>query len=415
MTASAERLAVPRLALAFAIMLLVSGSGNTFAVFFPSLLAEFGGSRAATASALTLLWGIGAAMGPLAGYLAPRRQPRLIVTVGLGFTALGLGLAALAPTLPIFVVVLGVGGGIGVGLTGLVLHAALIADAYVRRRGFAMGIVLSGSMAGYILAEPIQWAIARVGWRGALLWHVAAIVALMVPVALIYPARLRTPPRTASPDEARVRSIVVSLPFLLLAIVYGIAPAVGIMATVQHTLFLIARGFSAGEASFLLAVGGVLAVVGRALAGVACDVFGAMRTGIASFVLSLVGTLCLLGLEWMPSRLLLYGYVVLVFMPLGSRAPIVPLLLTRLVSPAQYPIVFGYLAISNSLGAAVGPLASGALYDVSRSYPAVFGTAIALIVVALAGLVAFERSVTAERTRAGILGGPARAKETSSE
>jgi MFS family permease len=162
-------------------------------------------------------------------------------------------------------------------------------------------------------------------------------------------------------------------------------------------------------------VGGVLAVVGRALAGVACDVFGAMRTGIASFVLSLVGTLCLLGLEWMPSRLLLYGYVVLVFMPLGSRAPIVPLLLTRIVSPAQYPVVFGYLAISNSLGAAAGPLVSGALYDVFRSYPAVFGTAIALIVVALAGLVAFERCATAQRTRAGILGGPARAKETSSE
>ena len=381
-------------------MLLVSGSGNTFAVFFPSLLAEFGGTRAATASTLTLLWGIGAAMGPLAGYLVPRRSPRVIVTVGLGVTGVGLALAATAPTLLTFVIVLGVGGGIGVGLTGLVLHAALIADAYGRRRGLAMGIVLSGSMAGYVLAEPIQWAIARVGWRGALLWYAAAVFALMLPVLLVYPARLTPLVRVPSTDDGRVRRIVVSTPFLLLAVVYAIAPAVGIMATVQHTLFLTARGFSAAEASFLLAVGGVLAVFGRALAGVACDVFGAMRTGLASFALSLVGTLCLLALEWTPSRVLLYGYVVLVFMPLGSRAPVVPLLLTRITSPQQYPVVFGYLVIGNNLGAAAGPLVSGALYDVFRGYPAVFGTAIALIVVAITGLLAFERRVRARRSGA---------------
>ena len=41
-----ERLLTPRLAVAFVTMLLVSGIGNTFPVFFPSLLAEFGGSRA---------------------------------------------------------------------------------------------------------------------------------------------------------------------------------------------------------------------------------------------------------------------------------------------------------------------------------------------------------------------------------
>ncbi len=396
-------------------MLLVSGSGNTFAVFFPSLLAEYGGTRAATASAVTLLWGVGAAMGPIAGYLVPRRSPRVIVSIGLGVTALGLALAALAPTLSLFVVVLGVGGGIGVGLTGLVIHAALIADVYARRRGFAMGIVLSGSMAGYVLAGPIGWAIARFGWRGALLWYAALVVALVPPVFATYPTRLAAAAPRAAAGDRRARAVITSRAFLLLAVIYAIAPAVGIMATVQHTLFLTARGFSVAEASSLLAVGGVLAVIGRALAGVACDVVGAMRTGVASLVLSLIGTLCLLGLDRTASAVLLYGYVVLVFMPLGSRAPIVPLLLTRIATPAQYPIVFGYLAISNALGAATGPLLSGALYDVFGSYAVVFGTAVALIVVSLVSLLAFDRDVRSSRGAAGILGGPARAKESARE
>ena len=50
-----ESLASARLWLAFLTMLLVSGIANTFPVFFPPLFEEFGGSRAATASTVTLL------------------------------------------------------------------------------------------------------------------------------------------------------------------------------------------------------------------------------------------------------------------------------------------------------------------------------------------------------------------------
>jgi len=38
-------------------------------------------------------------------------------------------LGSLAPTLPLFLAAMGLGGGIGLGLTGMTTHAALIADA----------------------------------------------------------------------------------------------------------------------------------------------------------------------------------------------------------------------------------------------------------------------------------------------
>lgn len=132
-------------------MLLVAGITITFPVFLPALLAEFGGSRAATASTASLLWVGGALLSPVAGYLVARWNPRLLVSLGLGLVALGMLLGSLAPTLPLFLAAMGFGGGIGLGLTGMTTHAALIADAYVRRRGLGTGILSAGRW------RPTRW------------------------------------------------------------------------------------------------------------------------------------------------------------------------------------------------------------------------------------------------------------------
>jgi predicted MFS family arabinose efflux permease len=85
---------------------------------------------------------------------------------------------------------MGLGGGIGLGLTGMTTHAALIADAYVRRRGLATGIAFGGSMAAYALAGPAQWIITNWGWRPAFRCYAAAILALIPWVWRVHPTRL---------------------------------------------------------------------------------------------------------------------------------------------------------------------------------------------------------------------------------
>jgi len=396
-TPAPESLANQRLWLAFTTMLLVAGTTNTFPVFLPALLTEFGGSRAATASTVSLLWLGGAVLSPAAGYLVARWNPRLLVSLGLGIVAVGMTLGSLAPTLPLFLAAMGILGGIGLGLTGMTTHAALIADAYVRRRGLATGIAFGGSMAAYALAPPAQWVITHWGWRAAF-WCYAAIILAVIPWALrTHPTRLlsssdRGTARVGGP-AVTVSSIVRSLGFWSLLVMFTTPPLFGYLATTQHSLYFAARGFTAAEASMLLAIGGVLAGLGRALAGLVADRFGGPTAGFLSFSCSLLGMLCLLGMEVRPLWVLAAGYVLFLFLPLGSRASIVTVLLSRIAPPAHYGVIFGLLGIGNNLGAATGPWLSGMLFDRTGSYLVIYLWAFGLALTGLSALAVFS-SVT---------------------
>jgi MFS family permease len=392
MTASRESLASGRLALAFACAFLVAGITNTFPVFFPPLLTEFGGSRAATASTITVVWVAGALLGPVAAWAVARWDPRVIVILGLVAAALGFGLGAVAPSLSLFTLAFGVGGGIGVGLTGMVAQAGLLADAYVRRRGVAMGIAFSGGMAAYGLAPPCQWVITRFGWRVALAGYAVAVAAL-IPVAWsAIPGRLGAggpTPAHAALDERGVRATVASASFWLLLMVFTMPPIFGGLATTQHALYLTERGFSADAASVLLAIGGVLAASGRVLFGFMADRVGAPTAGFVSFGFTFLGLACLLGLEAWAAPVLAYGYVLFLFLPMGSRSTIGSVLVGRIAPPARYGVVFGLLGIGNSLGSALGPFLAGALHDWTGSYILIYAAAIGLLAITVGALALF--------------------------
>jgi predicted MFS family arabinose efflux permease len=319
--------------------------------------------------------------------------------------ALGLLLGSLAPTLPFFLAAMGVGGGIGLGLTGMTTHAALIADAYVRRRGLATGIAFGGSMAAYALAAPAQWIITHWGWRPAFWCYAAAIVALIPWVWRTHPTRLASAVDRGrvGPGETAVTvsRIVRSAGFWSLLVMFTTPPLFGYLATTQHTLYFTERGFSASEASLLLAIGGILAGGGRALAGLVADRFGGPTAGFLSFSCSLLGMLCLLAMEVRPLWILAAGYVLFLFLPLGSRASIVTVLLSRIAPPAHYGFIFGLLGIGNNLGAALGPWLSGMLFDRTGGYLAIYLWALGIALIGLAALTVFTLT-----TRATDLGRP---------
>lgn len=139
----------------------------------------------------------------------------------------------------------------------------------------------------------------------------------------------------------------------------------------------------------LLAIGGVLAGLGRPLAGLVADRFGGPVAGFLSFSCSLIGMLCLLGMELRPLWILAAGYVLSLFLPLSSRASIVTVLLSRIAPPAHYGVIFGLLGIGNNLGAATGPWLSGLLFDRTGSYLVIYLWAFGIALAGLTSLTVF--------------------------
>jgi len=398
--AERESLANARLWLGFAIMLFVSGIANTFPVFFPPLLQEFGGTRAATALGVTLMWTAGAVLAPLAGHLIDRWSPRALVALGLGAAGAGLAVAALAPTLTVFALGLGVGVGIGTAFAGMVPQAAIIAADFRRRRGVATGIAFAGATAGYVMATPAQWVITHFGWRAALGAYVVVIALLVPGVWRCYP---RGPARErvgAAVDTSAVSALARRPGFWALVVFFTLAPHVGLLSTLQHAVYFGALGYPAWEASLMLVIGGVLSTSGRVLAGLASDRIGPPATAFVSFGLTLVGTLFLLALEFWPVRAVAYGYVAFLFLPIGSRATIVSMLVPRIAPPGKFGTVFGWLLVGNSLGAATGPLLSGALFDLTGSYLVIYLTATSMVVTAIVALAIFIRGTAPARAGA---------------
>src|SRR5262249_48103212 len=171
-----------------------------------------------------------------------------------------------------------------------------------------------------------------------------------------------------------------------LVVLCSVPPLFGFLAITQHALYFPARGMSVAETSMMLAIGGVLAACGRVLAGIAADHFGAPVTGIISYSSSLLGVLCLIGMEASPMWLLAYGYVFFLFLPLGSRATITSVLLGRTAGPRTTGAVSGLIGLGNSLGSAAGPWLSGVIFDRPNSSLALYLAAFGFGAIGLAAL-----------------------------
>jgi MFS family permease len=75
------------------------------------------------------------------------------------------------------------------------------------------------------------------------------------------------------------------------------------------------------------------------------------------------------------------------------------MLVPRIAPPGKFGTVFGWLSVGNSLGAATGPLLSGVLYDLTRSYLVIYTTAAILVAIAIAALTVFVRGTTTPPTQ----------------
>src|SRR5580692_4685880 len=156
-------------AAAFAVMFVGFGCAYTFSAFVESLQRDFGASRGSVSLVFSLAGFLYFGLGIVSGPLADRFGSRRLAVAGMILTGLGLAAASVARSLPEVYAAYGLGVGLGVGCAYVPAIGA-VQRWFVRRRGFASGIAVSGIGVGTLVMPPLaSLLIETLGWRGAYL------------------------------------------------------------------------------------------------------------------------------------------------------------------------------------------------------------------------------------------------------
>jgi MFS transporter, CP family, cyanate transporter len=314
---------------------------------------------------------------PPAAFLGGRLGTRAAIGACLaGIAAFGLARAA-APGAPL-VLALTLPIGIGMGLAGALMPVA-VKEHFAHRPAFASGVYTTGIQVGSTLSSALAVPIAAAwgGWRAALVVFSACTVLIFAGWMLFTPPE-REHRRTAPPRLPWGRRLVwgLVLVFALQSMVYY-----GLVAWMPDSFQ--ERGWSDQSAGALLGVMSIAAVPGGLLVPYFADRTGSRRQWMELTAGSiLVGTI---GVAALPDA----GFVWAVFagFGIGSTFPLtltLPLDATR--APSEAGAVVGLMLGAGYTIAATGPLALGAVRDLTGSFATSLWVLVALAVALLAAI-----------------------------
>lgn len=327
-----------------------------FSVFIKPIADETGWSRSAVAAAVAPVALISGLMSPLAGALADRFGPRLVllvssVTMGAGIV----GIAVLPRDLSSFLLAFTVASILGGAQTG-VPYTHVIVGWFDARRGLALGCMLSFVGLGVATVPPIlSILIAGWGWRTALAIAGMASVAVLLPVALFI---IRDPPRRGSGPSAALRGAtfdeaVATPAFWVMLIAFLLNSAVAAGGSVSLPLILADRGAAPEIAASAMSVVGAALVAARLGFGALLDRISPIPLTCVAFCAPVLGHLVLAATNGASPAFIsaaLFG------LASGAEGDAIGYLLARRFGLRSFGKLYGLNYFAFSLGAGVGPL-----------------------------------------------------------
>ncbi len=394
----------------FLSLFLLWGSGyNTAGLFIAPLLKQFGWGRTQVSMLFAVLALASGVSSPLAGRLLERVEARTVIVTGAILSGAGLVAASransFAPMLAAYATL-----GLGLGFSTFVPTALVISNWFGERRGIALGIVMGGqSLGGMVMAPLVSYAIANAGWRVGELVLAAPMFVIVTPLVLAL-VRSRPPevlaevladapaaaPATTPEMEAATaaplpgRDLFADVPglevaaalrtrsFWMIVLAQFLFPLAGAGAFVHMVAYLSGIGYGDAAAALSLSLVLLFATIGQPLMGVVADRIGGRRALALAFGLLALSLMLLLE----AGQAAVLGMFVLVF-GLIVAGPIVlsPLVVAESLGVKRYGSLMGLVGFPFTLGLALGPLAAGAIYDLTASYARAFELCAAISIV----------------------------------
>jgi MFS family permease len=372
----------------FVVLLLVFGSGyNTVAVFVPALLRAFPRWSRAQVALLPSVLALSAGISVLPiGWLLDRVEARFVMIVGAMVSGSAFLIASRADSLrPMITAYLLMG--IGISAATVLPASLVLANWFDARRGLAMGFAIAGTtVGGMVMTLVASSVILGRGWRIAYTALAVPMIVVVVPlVALTIRSR---PPGIAklsvaqgasrlegfeTPEALRARS------FWMLAIAhfcFGFAAA----GTVAHIVaYLEGVGYQPSSAALAMSSFFGCAALGKVAMGYVADRISARLALAADFAATALAFV----MVFSAAHLMVLAVFIALF-GVAAAAPLVllPLLVAESLGRRRYGVLAALAGIPGTLGATVGPVVAGRIFDITGSYAGAFELFILLDVIA---------------------------------
>ncbi len=390
--------------LAVAFLTIVGGyvCRNTFSVFYPAIVEEFGWTRGNTAiifSINILVYGL---VAPFAGALADRFRPRYVLATGAVLMGIGMACCSLASQAWQFYLLYGVVAAAGLSIAGWAPVATLITNWFVRRRALAFGVLGAGFGLSLIAAYLAQYVISLFGWRAAYVVIGLAIALLVAPICILFirrtPADKGTFPDGMTADEAEADSLRTMeyraastwrkrdwtlatamrtrqfwLPFTIWVLSMGIVEQIAIS---HHVYFYLDAGYQPLTAATYFSIFGICFAVGNVI-GAVSDRIGRERFFIPACLLcagfvSLYFLMTDTSTPWLPPTIAAgFG------LTFGSLCCVLNATLADLFQGKHYGRIAGTMIVGFAVGGTLSPWLAGYLHDITGGYAVTYAVLVA--------------------------------------
>jgi MFS family permease len=386
---------------AFFIMVIIWGTFYSFGVFFEPLLSEFNWTRATLSGAFSLAILTSGLASILMGRLTDRWGPRAVMVAGGLFLSSGYWLMSQVIAVWHFYLIYGVILAIGVGCAYTPL-VATVSKWFTGKKGMMNGLVVAGISVGLMLIPPLaRWLISIYDWRTS--YSIIAIMALVViSVSALF---LKKGPAQISPVAEgdhigpdridNIFSLKMAMrtgQFWLVAASYFCLGIAEMSINVHIVPYALDLGISAANAANILAVIGGVSIAGRVLMGIASDKIGSKPSLIVSSILIAGPLFFLVSADqlWM-----LFLFAAFYAFGYSGESTLMAPLLADLFGLASLGAIVGIIYFCFMMGAAIGPVLTGYMFDVTGGYQPAFALCalINLVPIALLALLKPPRTV----------------------
>jgi MFS family permease len=362
----------------FFTLILVFGSGyNTVSVFVPALLRGFPKWSRAQVSLLPSMLALSAGLGVIpAGWLLDRVEARVVMIFGAlisgGAFLVASQLNSLGGMVAAYMVL-----GVGIAAATVLPSSLVIANWFQARRGLAMGIAISGTTVGGMVMTLVgSHVIQTWGWRAAYVALGTPMIVVVIPlVALMVHSR----PRVAVPmtvaqgaemlEGFETAEAVRTRSFWMIVIAhfcFGFAAA----GTVVHIAAYL-EGVGYGPASTALAISSFFgfAAIGKVVMGFLADRISARIALAVDFAITGAGLSLIFSVG---NVAILAIFVVLFGTAAGAPLMLLPLLVAESLGRKRYGFISALAGVAGTVGAMIGPVAAGFIFDSTKSYVGAF-------------------------------------------